>query len=197
MNAQNHSFKTIIVGEFITLCKVEVRDAELIYKWRTSNVAQYLNQPKDYSIESQREWIRNRPKTEINYIIHRKDTFEQVGMVGIVDVDWNNLVSSVGRLLLDEQYVERSTPYGVEALLLTYDYVFNIMGFRKISGVILGKNKKVFGLQKFLGMEQEGYLKKHVILKVNYEDLYVMSLMKEDFEGYRDKINTILNKFRG
>jgi RimJ/RimL family protein N-acetyltransferase len=70
------------------------------------------------------------------------------------------------------------------------------MDFRKITGTILGKNEKVFGLQKFLGMEQEGYLKKHVILRGNYEDLYVMSLIKEDFGGYKDKINTILSKFR-
>jgi RimJ/RimL family protein N-acetyltransferase len=158
-------------------------------------VAKYLNRPKNYSIESQRQWILSRTDAEINYIIHRHDTLGKAGMVGILDVNWNDKVSSVGRLLLTEEYFNKSTPYGLEALRMTYKYVFDELKFRKITGVILGKNKKVFELQKFLGMEQEGYLKNHVILNDNFEDLYVMSLMAEDFPAYEEKILNIINKF--
>jgi RimJ/RimL family protein N-acetyltransferase len=196
MDAQNHKFPEVIDGKFIYLRKMTVEDAYFTYQLRISDVARYLNQPKDYSLESQVEWILDRTDAEINYIIHRHDTLEQVGMVAILDVNWSDRVSSVGRLLLTEDYVKKSTPYGVEALRLTYRYVFQELKFRKITGVILGKNKKVFELQKFLGMEQEGYLKKHVILRDNYEDLYVMSLLTEDFPAYEEKIDAILNKFR-
>jgi ribosomal-protein-alanine N-acetyltransferase len=194
MNAQNHKFPNQIYGEFIILQKITRNDAEFIFSLRKQKVAEYLNTPENYSIESQIKWQKSRTDNEINYIIY--DGSFRVGTVSIYDCDWVNGVSNVGRLLLDGLYVHNSKPYGLEALKITYDYVFNVMDFRKITGVILEKNKKVFELQKFLGMEQEGYLKKHVILRGNYEDLYVMSLMKEDFEGYKNKINTILDKFR-
>jgi RimJ/RimL family protein N-acetyltransferase len=70
------------------------------------------------------------------------------------------------------------------------------MDIPKISGTILGRNKKVFDLQKYLGMIQEGYLKNHVLLNGNLEDLYVMSLFRDDFYKYAERINIILNKFR-
>ena len=194
MNA-NHEFPRFIVGEFIVLRKVTVDDAKFIYDLRTSKVAEFLNQPPDYSVESQRKWIESRNDSEVNYIIQNR-LDERVGMVGIVDVNWNDRVSSVGRLLLKEWCINQSTPYGVEALLLTYGYVFDIMNFRKISGVILGRNEKVFGLQKYLGMTQEGYMKDHVLLRGKPEDLYVMSLMKEDFPQYAEKIDKIISKFR-
>jgi len=185
-------FDESIHGEFIDLYKVNIMDAADIYRWRTSISGQYLNQPPGYTIESQEQWIRSRDDREMNYII--RDDEEKVGMISIYDVSYP--VSNVGRLILDEKYLNKGTPYGLEALLLTYDYVFNVMDIPKISGTILGRNKKVFDLQKYLGMIQEGYLKNHVLLNGNLEDLYVMSLFRDDFYKYAERINIILNKFR-
>ena len=192
----SHKFPLSITGEFITLRKVTVNDSAFIYELRTSTCAQYLNQPPDYSINLQREWIEKRTDAEINYIILRNDTMSRAGMVAILDVNHIDLVSSVGRLLLCEQYVNSSTPYGIEALKITYGYVFNEMQFRKISGVINSRNKKVYDLQKYLGMIDEGYFKKHTILRGELQDMYFLSLFSEQYPAYKDKIDTILDKFR-
>lgn len=196
MNVLNHKFPFLISGEFITLRKMILGDAELIYKWRTSKVAKYLNRPENYTIESQIQWMNNRTDKEANYIIVRNDLHEKIGMVAILDINWNDKVGSVGRLLLDEQYVKRSQPYGLEALMLTYQYVFEIIKMRKITGIINTKNKKVYELQKYLGMFEEGILKRHVILNGREDDLYILSLFQEDFVNYKAKIDEILNRFR-
>ena len=190
-----HKFATTVGGEFIDLQKVTVDDAEFIYELRTSKGAQYLNQPPNYSISSQREWIEKRTTDEINYIIYSKDR-ERVGMVSIYDCDWSNGVSNVGRLLLKEQFIHASTPFGLEALLITYGYVFNIMGFRKIAGTINSRNEKAVSLQKHLGMIEEGYFRGHVLLDGEPQDLYWLALFKEDFPRYSAKIYSLLNKFR-
>jgi len=190
-----HKFVTTVGGEFIDLQKVTVDDAEFIYELRTSKGAQYLNQPPNYSISNQREWIEKRTADEINYIIYSKDG-ERVGMVSIYDCDWSNRVSNVGRLLLKEQFIHASTPFGLEALLITYDYVFYTMGFRKIAGTINSRNEKVVSLQKHLGMIEEGYFRGHVLLDGEPQDLYWFALFKEDFPGYSAKIYSLLNKFR-
>jgi RimJ/RimL family protein N-acetyltransferase len=196
MDAQKHKFPTLIPGEFIVLSKIMERDAAFIHRLRTSEGAKYLNQPKGYCLESQIKWQESRGTDEVNYIIYDKKEEISVGMVSIYECDWDNGVSNVGRLLLVDKYVHNSSPYGLEALKMTYGYVFKIMGFRKISGIINSKNVKVVSLQKYLGMVEEGYFRGHVLLHGEPQDLNFLSLFKEDFQAYSDKIDLLLNKFR-
>jgi RimJ/RimL family protein N-acetyltransferase len=70
------------------------------------------------------------------------------------------------------------------------------MDFRKITGDILASNEAMFKLQKFLGMKQEGYLEKHAMIHGKFEDLYIMSIFKEQFNSvYKTKINFLLKNF--
>jgi RimJ/RimL family protein N-acetyltransferase len=192
----DYKFDTVIEGEFIVLKKVEFDDAPDIYHWRTGEAGKFMRHPVNYSIQSQLEWIKNRSSSEINYIIFQKKSLVKVGMIGIYDVNHFDSVTKVGRLLLDESYLKKSTPYGLESLLLAYEYVFTQMNFRKICGDILATNIEMFKLQKFLGMQQEGYLQKHVVIKDKTEDLFIMSIFKEDFVNYKNKINLLLRGFR-
>lgn len=196
MNAQNHKFPLFIEGEFITLSKVMDVDAPFIYGIRTSEAAQYLNCPPNYSLESQLRWQSNRPSDEVNYIIYDKKEAKRVGMVAIYECDWSNRVSNVGRLLLQHNFVHKSTPYGLEALKMTYGYVFNTMCFRKIAGTVNTKNERTYRLQKFLGMNDEGCFRDHVLLKGEPQDLYFLSLFREDFTDYSNQIDKLLQKFR-
>lgn len=196
MDARNHKFPVIIQGEFIVLSKVMEQDAQFIYDLRTSKSAEYLNCPEGYTIEMQLKWQERRTGYEVNYIIYDSVGALKVGMVSIYDCDWDNGVSNVGRLLLRDQFVHKSTPYGLEALKLTYGYVFNEMKFRKISGTINSKNEKVYDLQKFLGMSEEGFFVDHVLLKGEPQSLYFLSLFKEDFPEYSARIDLLLDKHR-
>ena len=145
----------------------------------------------------QEEWIKNRPGTEINYIIIEKKTGEKLGTIGIYNVNENDKVANVGRLIIKDDYLTKSHPYGLESLLLTYDYLFNGMNFRKMTGDILASNAAMHKLQLFLGMKQEGYLEKHVLINGKLEDLFIMSIFKEQFEkSYRSKINFLLKSFK-
>jgi RimJ/RimL family protein N-acetyltransferase len=195
MNASGFKFPDQIDGEFIILSRIEPSDAEFIYKLRTSKLAQYLNCPPGYSVQSQISWIKHRPKDEVNYLIYNKDSM-RVGMVSIYDCDWVNGVSNVGRLLLKEEYIEKGSPYGLEALKVCYGFVFNVMKFRKISGTINSKNEKVYDLQIYLGMSEEGFFMDHVMLRGEPQHLYFLSLFKEDFPEYSNKIDRLLDKYR-
>lgn len=194
MSVKDHKFPFAIYGEFINLVKLAESDAAFVFGLRKSKAAEFLNCPKDYTYESQVLWQRNRPLDEINYIIY--DGSHRVGMISIYDCDWVNGVSNVGRLLLSGQFIHNHRPYGLEALKLCYGYVFEEMGFRKISGTINSKNTKVVSLQLYLGMIQEGFFKSHVLLNGEPQDLFFLSLMKEDFLQYKEKIDKLLDKFK-
>ncbi|MCU0359126.1 MAG: GNAT family N-acetyltransferase [Bacteroidia bacterium] len=190
-------FDKVLEGDFITLRKTQVEDAPEIYSWRTGMGGQFMRQPDNYSVQSQEEWIRNRNNNEINYIIFDNISGKKVGAIGIYEVNPVDQVSNVGRLIIADEYYGKSTPYGLEALLLTYDYVFNKMNFRKITGDILANNQAMHKLQVFLGMVQEGYLKNHVIIKGQLHDLYIMSIFKEQFNTvYSKKVRFLLQNFK-
>lgn len=189
-------FFTSITGEFITLCKAELSDAEDMFIWRSGNSGRFMHHPKGYSVSMQEAWIKSRTDREINYIIQDKKTLEKVGMISIYEVNTNDKVAEVGRLLLNDKYLTKSNPYGLEALLICYNYVFNIMNFRKITGTILSINSTMVKLQLFLGMKQEGYLEKHTLINGDFEDICILSINKDEFNNiYKKKINFLLKSF--
>jgi len=144
----------------------------------------------------QGDWILSRNSDEKNYIIYNKVNSLPVGMIGIYDCDFHSGVSNCGRLLLFPWHIAQGSPFGLEALKICYGYIFNEMGFRKISGTIAGSNTKVISLQQYLGMTQEGLLKGHALINGVYEDLHVYSLFKDDFPAYSEKIDKLLQKYR-
>ena len=188
-------FDTTITGEFISLRKAELSDAHDIFTWRSGHSGRFLRHPKGYNVSMQEAWIKSRSDKEINYIIQDKKTFEKVGMISIYEVNTDDKVAEVGRLLLSDSCLTKSNPYGLESLLIGYDYVFNIMNFRKITGVIASVNSSMVKLQLFLGMRQEGYLVKHTLINGKFEDLCIMSIFNEDFINYKNKILLLLKSF--
>ena len=192
-----HKFDLYIDGEFIFLSCLSDMDAQRIYDWRTSESGKFLNHPEGYSVESQKRWIQHIPEDEYYYMIVCKDhPITEVGMIGIMNCNWKDMTASVGALILDPKFAHHHFPYGIEALKLTYGYVFEKMAMRKIHGNIAGANEKVISLQKHLGMEQEGVLKRHALINSEYQDLILLSLFKEDFPKYSVNADKLLDKFR-
>lgn len=190
-------FDATITGEFITLRKAELSDAEDIFIWRSGNSGRFLHHPKGYSVAMQEAWILSRTEREINYIIQDKKTLEKVGMISIYEVNSDDKVAEVGRLLLSDIYLTKSNPYGLEALFLGYNYVFNVLNFRKVTGVIAAVNTSMVKLQLFLGMKEEGYLEKHTHINGDYVDLHILSLFKNQFTNiYTKKIKFLLKSFK-
>lgn len=189
-------FKDTIEGEYVILRKVTIEDAEDIYKWRSGISGTYLRQPENYTIDTQKAWIEARTENEINYVIIDAKTKIKVGFIGIYEVNDFDKVANVGRLLLDGKYLSKSNPYGLESLLLMFSYVFNEMNFRKITGDIVAQNIQMYKLQIFLGMQEEGLLKEHVLINNRYEDLWIMSIFKDHFEKvYCKRIKFLLKGF--
>ena len=187
----------LIEGKFINLRVINEDDAEDIYRWRTSDSGNFLNQPESYSLEFQKEWMKSRPQKEINYILLSKGSSpKKVGMIAVVDIDEQNKKAEVGRLLLDANYLNVSTPFGLEALKLTYNLVLNEWKFNKIYGSILAPNLKLIKLQQYLGMEEEGILHKHLFLHNQYVDLHLFAIFTDTLNSsYLPRINLLLRSF--
>lgn len=184
-------------GDFITLNEIKADDAEIIYEWRTGLSGKYMNQPVGYSLDFQKSWIENRPKNEINYTISSKKSGGKVGMISVVGISEQNRNAEVGRLLLAPEFLNKSNPYGLEALKLCYNLIINEWNFNKVFGNVLSANTAMLKLQKFLGMIEEGKLKEQTVINNEFYDLFLVAIFRDELNKlYIPKINLLLKSFR-
>ncbi|MBL0305002.1 MAG: GNAT family N-acetyltransferase [Chitinophagaceae bacterium] len=187
----------IVKGDFVELHEITPDDAQIIYNWRTSSSGQFMNQPDGYSLESQQNWMQNRPANEINYTIISKESGQKVGMIAIVGISIQDKNAEVGRLLLAPEFLKASNPSGLEALKICYNLILNVWGFNKIYGNVLSENKPMLKMQKYLGMVEEGLLKQQKNIHGKMYDLHLVAIFQEQFnKSYLPKIQFLLKAFR-
>ena len=78
--------KNVLSGTYVELIPLSVEDAELTFKWRNLERAQFLNQGST-NIDQQLAWIAARPKNEINWIITLKQSGVKVGMLSLININ--------------------------------------------------------------------------------------------------------------
>jgi len=52
------NFKTIIIGDFINLRKVEIEDAEIVFSWRSGISGRFLHHPEGYSAQNKKNGLK-------------------------------------------------------------------------------------------------------------------------------------------
>ena len=192
----NIDINKTIVGEFIELIQIDNDDAEMIYNWRIGLSGQFMNQPDGYSVEMQKQWMKSRPNNEINYMIVDKKNRLKVGMVAIVGISIQDKNAEIGRLLLAPEYLNKSNPYGLEALKLCSNQILNVWNFHKICGNVLSENVAMLRLQKYLGMKEEGLLVDQKSIKGKLYNLHLVALFKDDLQKcYLPRISMLLKAF--
>jgi diamine N-acetyltransferase len=171
----------LLTGEFVTLRPLEVADAELTFGWRTAQRARFLNAGAQ-TVEDQAEWIAGRPGTEFNYVIELSDG-RPVGMVSLVAVDRANRRAEPGRFLIGDEDAVRGIPAAVEAMKLIYRLAFDELGLVRVCGIVVAENTLMTKWQKFLGMQEEGRLRKHFFLDGRFSDGVFLGLLAEDYRA--------------
>ena len=194
MDLQLDKYK-ILRGDFIELNEIKPGDAELIYNWRTGPGGELMNQPEGYNLDSQRRWMSSRPANEINYIITDLKSGTPVGMIAIVGISTQDKNAEVGRLLLATEYLNKSNPFGLEALKLCYNVIINEWKFHKIYGNII--NPAMLKMQKFLGMQVEGVLKQQKVLNGQMHDLHLVAIFEKELNKYYlPRLSMLLKSFK-
>lgn len=183
-------------GNFVRLRTLVLDDAETIFNWRSSASGKFLNQPLGYSLLSQIEWMKNRPSNEINFMICDKRMEKDVGTISIVNISPQDFTTELGRLLLDPVYLKKSNPFGLEAIKLCCQQIFDVWKFNKVYGTILSDNFDMLRFQTYLGMEEEGILKKHRMRYGLLYDIHLVALFNENYQKkYVKRLDLLLHSF--
>lgn len=168
-----------LTGEFVDLRPLRPEHAALTFAWRQQARAAQLHRGAA-SVEAQAQWIARRPAGEYNFVITLKSG-QPVGMLSLLDVEPAVRQAQSGRFLIGDEGAVRGLPVAAEAMKLLYELAFDRLGLRRVHGHIAAGNPLMIKWQKYLGMQEEGRLRQHVLIDGRFQDLVLLGLMEDEY----------------
>ncbi|WP_372784524.1 GNAT family N-acetyltransferase [Phenylobacterium sp.] len=168
-------------GEFVRLRPLTVDDAAITHRWRHDARALHLNRSAA-TVADQARWIAGRPANEFNYIIEMIGG-PAIGMLSLVTIDLPNRRAESARFLIGDEAAAKGAPAAVEAMKLLYELAFDRLGLERIYGVIEERNQRMIKWQKYLGMAEEGRLRRHLRMDGEFVDVVSLSLLADEYRA--------------
>jgi RimJ/RimL family protein N-acetyltransferase len=169
----------ILIGEFVKLRPLRPDDAELTLRWRRADRAALLNRGAQ-TAGDQDAWIRSRPACERNFVIELHDG-RPVGMLSLIGIDRENRHAESARFLIGEEEAVQGIPVAVEAMKLLYELAFDTLELERVWGTVATDNRLMIKWQKYLGMTEEGRLRRHYHLNEQYQDAVCLGILADEY----------------
>lgn len=148
-----------IEGKIIDLTPFRPEDSEDVVFLRNQDYVMWcFNQPRRYTVEGQIEWYDSYVQTsdDIFWCIRRKDG-SFIGMIRVYDIDCDAQMCTQGTLAVDDRYKDEA-PYAVEALVLTLDFAYGVLGVSKVLHENRIGNRNMNNLSRKLGATEDGQI---------------------------------------
>jgi len=174
-----------LIGEKINLRSIKRSDADSIFKYANDKViAKFVTTPYPYKLKDAYDYIRKsqvgmRKKDMYNFGIELKETGEIIGMISLMDVDYENKNAELGYWLARKYWGQKIMP---EALRLILKFGFTDLKHKRIYARVMHfNNRSAFLLEKF-GFKYEGRLRKTTFRRRRWLDELRYSILKEEFK---------------
>jgi RimJ/RimL family protein N-acetyltransferase len=176
-------------GRKIIFRSLEFRDAATLQKWYVDKDFRLgYNEYASVDLETIQQEIATfggnvkDPRVgKVVYMVQRKSDQRPIGLAGLRNIDRRNgnaeIILGIGEKDM------RLAGYGVDILILLLDIVFYQLGLEKAYYSINDNNG--LGLRSALsfGFISEGKMRKQVFVEGNYVDLWILGLLKEEYEA--------------
>lgn len=176
------------------LRELERNDLTLINKWRNdSTLISFLCAPYRFiNKEVDENWfnfyISNRKNT-IRCAIMSDESDNLIGMVSLIDIDYINRSAKFAIQLGEEE--NRGKGIGTFATMAMLKHAFENMNLYRIQLEVLASNIRAQHLYEKCGFKKEGCLRHSVYKNGKYEDMFVYSILKEEYMKIRNNIQKL------
>ncbi|MDY0385789.1 MAG: GNAT family protein [Methanolobus sp.] len=134
------------------------------------------------SSEYEKKWIHDTifDKKSLKLAVCLKNTDEHIGNVYLNSIDYMNRNCEYGIIIGDKIYWGKGI--GSEATLLMLHHAFYELGMIRVYSKQLHRNHSSIRLHEKCGFKKEGVLRKAVFKIGEYQDLSLMSILREDYD---------------
>ncbi|MDR1055980.1 MAG: GNAT family N-acetyltransferase [Prevotellaceae bacterium] len=182
----------------------EPEDYVLINKWRNDPEIQKMTGGifRYVSSEWEKSWVMDKIKStkDMYWTICLNDGSDRmIGYTSINNIDHlNRTIFSGGILIGDKEYRDGITL--IDTLIIKQDYVFNELNINRLEGSCLKEHSDSLRMMLMMGLKIEGVKKQAVFKHGKYHDVYICSLLREEYHeilnsgGY--EIRNILKRLK-
>lgn len=175
----------VIRGKFVDLRSITLDDEDVAFSYQIRMEEKNRNtvgQPASCLSDQKKfiEWQIQQPGDYYFVVWNKKG--ERVGLIGVYDI--HDGMGETGREVSDGTPME-----AMEAEVLLEEFYRNVLGLKKVIGVVYMSNKKHISNQRKRGFEMKKTVMRNGVECAYYE----MEVDEKNFE----KIRLLLNKIRG
>lgn len=183
----------MIRGKICNLKSIKITDAKEILSWRTSkNVQKNFPSKVSKNLSKHLAWIKGIIKSkEHKYFIIKKKNDKSIGLCFLSNINYINRNAEFGYYLSNKKYYGQG--FSIEAEYMIINYGFEILGLNKIYCENLENNKNIINVHKKFGFKLDGIKREEIFKNKKYLDIYLMSLLRKDYNKYKKKISEIFN----
>ncbi len=178
----------------VYLRALEQEDYKISIKWRKNDqIWDMVVGPKYFVSEAyEKKWVEDAIFNSPNKLVLAiclKETSEHIGYSYLTNIDWKNGSARSGKMIGVPECWGKG--YGTEATMLLLYHAFMVMGLQRVEARQLTDNIASISINEKMGYKKEGVLRKAVFKNGEYQDLNLMSIIRDDFdkvlEKYRQK----------
>ena len=165
-----------LIGEYIKIKQFDRNtDFDIVNKWLADEFGRWFLLSRSYSRDSTFiELIEN--ERNILGLITLSDS-TPIGLMGYLEYDKNHHKAEMRKLIGEKKHREKG--HAKEATTLWIQYGINTLGLKKIFLHTIENNIRNVSLNKELGFQVEGILRKECFIDNKYYDLLRMGLIVE------------------
>lgn len=168
----------------VTLRELAKKDIPLVNKWRhDKSISDFLGGNFRYlSLDQDERWfedyLKNR-KTQVRCAIYVEASQEPVGVVYLTGIDQVNRSAELGIMIGNKKY--QGQGIGTSATRKMLEHAFLNLNLRRVFLTVLSDNVAALKLYQKVGFAQEGILREAAYKNGLYKDLFLMSILRDEF----------------
>lgn len=175
-----------LIYEELALRPLALEDAAMTFEWRNHpSTRQAMFTSQDIVWEEHVAWLaRTIADSSCAYLIF-EISGQPSGIVGFPKIDQRDLRTQWTFHLRPDLAVPRA---GSAMGFLALDYAFSVMGLHKVSGEVLAENDRSHKMHSRLGFQSEGVQRQQVRRNDGWGDVYVYSMLEDEWKLKKDMI---------
>lgn len=180
--------KTVIVGERLYLRPYRQEDLEFMFKWMNDKeILSLVGEVEPWSKKILAEFydaVKNQ-KDRAWFSVVLKDGDRVIGETGLLRAFWPWRTTDL-TIEINEKDVWNQG-YGTETINLLLTWIFDTLGFHRVSIGVVGFNERALHFYEKNGFRREGILREGYLYEGKYYDFIMMSILEDEF--WENRIN--------
>lgn len=168
----------MLAGERILLRGIEEEDLKALLKWNFDpETTRFMSARLPGNMKEQRDWFaKQQGGDKKKLIIECAKTAEQIGMIGIMQIDHLNKNCEVGITIGNSNF--KGKGYGKEALILIRDFLALEFGMKLVYAHIMHNNNAAIRLFETCDFKKTGTYPSKIFNAGQYHDVLIYAYHK-------------------